>query len=1115
MNGNEIENGKVDIIRSPIVIPTYIPHEADKNPIYHEKRAYQGASGKIYPAPITDRLSHKKVDKEYDSVTLENEYIKIMVLPEIGGRIHVGLDKTNNYNFIYHNTVIKPALIGIGGSWISGGIEFNWPQHHRPTTFMPLETVLEENTDGSRTVWVGEIEPLYRTKSMAGVTVYPGRSYLKVKGRAYNRTPFPQQFMWWANLGVHVNENYRITFPQDVKCVAFHDRAFISEWPILKGKYADLDFKDGVDGTWFKNHYAAGSFMVMDGSTDFDFLEGYDMGKEAGIVHVANHHVSPGKKLFTWGNREFAREWKNNLTDDDGHYVELMTGMYTDNQPDFSWMQPNETRVFEHCWYPVKKIGMVKNATEDAAVSMEIGEDEIRLGFHATGKFEGCFIVLKADEKLLLEQKLDIDPANPYMTTVKKPEGIEDYQLFTAIYSENGRELVTFRPLKQESVILPKPRTPSPEPKDIRETEELYIHGLHIEQYRHHSLNAEDYYLEALKRDPLDIRCNNAMGLQHLKRGLFESAEAYFLKARERLTLRNTNPYDGEPLYNLGVVCRYLGKYKEAYDFFYKAVWNYSWKSSAYHALAELDCRNGDFEKALFHINQSLANNSESIRSRDLKAAILRNKGCLNEAQELSETTIKLDLLDFWARYERYLIFEDLGKKADGVNAINEMNKMLQGKVEMYIDLAVEYTCGGLYSEATRILQIYLDTCDEGKASPIAYYYLGYLNSIQGYEEKAVEFCRGAENMCPDYCFPNRLESIAVLKNAQELNPEGPKAFYYLGNLLFDKRRYDEALGCWGKSQKLDDSFSIVNRNLALVYFDKKNDYKKAIQSMEKAFACNTNDSRLLFELLQLYKNSNAVSVEERLLFLQGHDALVAERNDCYLEMIILLFQSGRIQEAAYKITNHVYDIYEGGEGKLPRVYEWIQIFKGMEALNKGDFDTALKEILKTLELPDYFHEGRHNVARLNHVYYYAGRAAEMAGLKKKATEYYEAASSSGRWVNEATFYQGLAVAKLGREEEARKDFESLVTEGDALVATGGKYSFFATGVPTPPPFESDREKRNVSEGLYLKALGYYGLGLKDKAHQELENVIKWNASHLGAWIQLGKSGEAVKLQDL
>ena len=168
----------MDVIlkHEPMTIPTYEPYAANTLPFFLEKKAYQGATGRIYPVPYTDRLSNKPVDKEYDSYTLENEHVKVVLLPELGGKIHGAVDKHNNYEFIYQNTVIKPAMVGIAGPWVSGGVEFNWPQHHRPTTFMPLEATPKKNADGSVTVWMGEAEPFHRMRGMVGITVYPGRS---------------------------------------------------------------------------------------------------------------------------------------------------------------------------------------------------------------------------------------------------------------------------------------------------------------------------------------------------------------------------------------------------------------------------------------------------------------------------------------------------------------------------------------------------------------------------------------------------------------------------------------------------------------------------------------------------------------------------------------------------------------------------------------------------------------------------------------------------------------------------------------------------------------------------------------------------------------------------
>jgi hypothetical protein len=171
-----------------VIIPTYKIGEPDKNPVFLEKRVYQGSSGVVYPHPVVDKVYDLKEDKAYKSLFLENEYLKIMILPELGGRIQMAYDKTNDYHFVYYNRVIKPALVGLAGPWISGGIEFNWPQHHRPSTFDPVDYSIKENPDGSKTVWVSEIEKMFGTKGMAGFTLYPDKAYLEITGKLYNRT---------------------------------------------------------------------------------------------------------------------------------------------------------------------------------------------------------------------------------------------------------------------------------------------------------------------------------------------------------------------------------------------------------------------------------------------------------------------------------------------------------------------------------------------------------------------------------------------------------------------------------------------------------------------------------------------------------------------------------------------------------------------------------------------------------------------------------------------------------------------------------------------------------------------------------------------------------------
>ena len=379
----------VQVRRGELVLPTFLPAAPDKNPMFLEKRVYQGSSGKVYPLPFTDRISEKPVGRKWQAIWIENEFLRVLVLPEIGGRIHAIQDKTNGHDLIYNQHVIKPALVGLAGPWISGGIEFNWPQHHRPATFLPVDSDIEEHADGSVTVWCSDHDPMARMKGMHGVCLHPGKAYVELKARAYNRTPFSQTFLWWANVATRVHEAYQSFFPPDVFYVADHARRSMSQYPLAQGHYYGVNYGERsrtgmlngetprqfiplTNGGPAPVHYTANdlsfyanipvptSYMCM-GSKE-DFFGGYDYAANAGIVHIANHHISPGKKQWTWGNHEFGYAWDRNLTEKDdkneyGPYIEIMAGVYTDNQPDFSFLQPGETKTWSQYWYPIQKIG--------------------------------------------------------------------------------------------------------------------------------------------------------------------------------------------------------------------------------------------------------------------------------------------------------------------------------------------------------------------------------------------------------------------------------------------------------------------------------------------------------------------------------------------------------------------------------------------------------------------------------------------------------------------------------------------------------------------------------------------------------------------------------------
>jgi len=639
----------VQVREETLVIPTYQTGAPDKNPILYSGRSYQGAKGPVYPYPLLDKLSDVRKDKPYRAVYLENEYVRFCVLPELGGRIFTGLDKTNQYDFFYRQHVIKPALIGMVGAWISGGVEWNIPHHHRASTFMPVDYKLVENPDGSKTVWLGEIELRHRMKWLVGLTLYPGKSYLEATVKLFNRTPLPHSMLYFSNVAVHANADYQVIFPPSTEFGTQHGKKEFVHWPIGRETYGGLD-RRGVDLSWWKNHPTPVSIFAW--NYEDDFFGGYDHGKQAGVVHVADHHTVPGKKFFEFSNSEEGRMWDKVLTDQDGPYLELMAGAYSDNQPDYSWVQPYEVKVVKQYWYPIRQLGGIKNANLQAAVNLDVSAAGVaRVAMNTPERRRGK-VRLEAGGKVLFAEDVEISPARPYVKEVPLPAGVKAGDLKVAFVSEEGREVIAYRPAPPKGEPMPKPVEPPPPPKEIKTNEELYLAGLRLEQFHSPALEPYPYYEEALRRDPGDSRVNVALAILYCKRGMYAEAEKRLGAAIERITRNYTSPKDGEAFYYLGVALKAQGKYDAADNAFHKAAWSQAWYGSSHYLLAENACRRGDFARALEFADRAILANALNTKALALKMTVLRKLGRPEEATTLCAKAQSIDPLDYWLAIE-------------------------------------------------------------------------------------------------------------------------------------------------------------------------------------------------------------------------------------------------------------------------------------------------------------------------------------------------------------------------------------------------------------------------------------------------------------------------------
>lgn len=1099
--------GSVKAWSSPLVLPTYEPAEADPNPMFLEKRVFQGSSGRVYPLPFIDRIESTPVDREWTAVFIENEYLRVILLPELGGRIYAAIDKRNGYDCIYRNPVIKPALVGLAGPWISGGIEFNWPQHHRPSTYMPTDWTIETHSDGSQTIWLSEHEPMNRMKGMHGVRLYPGIARFDTVVRLYNRTPMTQTVMWWANAATEVHENYQSFFPADTVRVADHAKRGMSNFPHCSGHYYGINYgeraRSGVpaadtpsqfvptggyaadDLRWYANIPVPTSYMCVD--SEGSFFGGYDHVAKAGLVHVADRQKSPGKKQWTWGNHTFGYAWDRNLTkpNKDGiypPYIELMAGVYTDNQPDFSFLAPGETKTFTQHWYPLGDIGPASGASAELAVNVTLNDGIVKIALQAIEPLKGLEIELKASGIALDKRVVDIDPQLTHTYSISAPTVKNEKQLQLVAIASYGKTLFRIgeqvEPLDEPTEAATEP----PLPCDIESVEELFLTGLHLEQYRHATRSPEAYWQEALRRDPNDSRSNNALGLWHLRRGEFAHAERCFKTAIKRLRIRNPNPYDGEALYNLGLTLRLRGKHDQAYKMFGKASWNAAWFAPSNFAMAEIDMVRGSLNNAIDHVNEVLRCDSENLKALTLKALCLRIFGQTEQANYLFEEILKLDPLDNWARHA--------------------MSQTLSCDPYVILDLAIDYDRIGLTGEALCLLVSSKQPVSAG-AEPLRYYYAAWLADKLGEHDKATAFRKAAKQADPAYCFPSRIEEIIILQAAIEADNEDARARYYLGNLLYDKRRHHEAIICWESSSKLDPSFAITWRNLGISYFNNLANIDKALRAYDQAVACAPTDARVFFERDQLWKRVG-VAPDKRLEALEAHLDLVSNRDDLSIELIALYLQCGRAKCAIEKLLGREFQPWEGGEGLVLEQYVRARLKLGGQALERGEHGKARDEFISALSPPPNLGEAAHPLANQSDLHYWIGVACEEMGDLSTASGYWEAAANfrgdfldmEVRAFSEKTYYSILSLERLGQYAEANTLCSALEGYAQKLLTQTAKIDYFATSLPTMLLFEDDIQKRQDLSAWIM--LGQVSMIRKDwkQARHWLKKALAGDPNH-------------------
>ncbi len=950
----------VTFSQEKILIDTYPEAEREELPMFAENRVHQRFSGNPYPNKVVLQAQRDvRIKKEYTLLKLGNEFLEIGILPDLGGKIWYATDKRNGYGFFYKNNVVKPALIGVLGSWTSGGVEFNWPFHHRASTFMPVDYSVE--TDGRGvTVWLSEHDPMDRMRGAVGVRLDDGACVFETKVRVENCTPRRHSFLWWENAAVPVNESYEIFFPEDVNHVQFHYKRSVTTFPVANsdrfGSFSGIYYDGDTDISKHRNTVNATSYFSA--SSQFDFFGGYDNDRKAGVVHVADHHVSPGKKMFTWAYSQLSKTWENALTDNDGQYAELMAACYSDNQPDVTYLMPFETKTFSEFWFPIHDHGKPTVANANGALFWN-GDG---LAFQAVRPFSNLKIVIGHGGKTVFKAKTDL-PAYDLteLSAVEKRDGL------TLTVFDGHVKIWEYTVVENRVRDIPEPRKEYPAYKSLETPQELLLLGEHMIQYRSPEYNGETCFRRAVELDPGFVPAWTGIAECELARQHFAEARDAIDRAEKEATKYNARLPSGRIYYLKGLVLLGQNETDGAFDYFQKAAWMEDCIGASMTLIGLIDLRRKDFPQAEEHFRRALEKNPNNSVAGAFNAFAPYACGFRGVVRKRLRKLLERDPLNLFA-----LVLDCVARR--DVSAFRE--RVRTDWTQVLLDVFSYTLLAGLEKETVWMI----DAVGETDLGAMASYVKAFLTGRPA---------AGAGN--EGIAFPSRPFERRVLEKCVKIDPKDAKAHYLLGCLEYANGFHREGVREFGLAAELSDDCKAY-RNMAVGCYSHLGDRAAAEKYMALAVEKSPANARqLTFERAYFMARTGA-RPEAILDMLSKRDC---NRDELVVETARAYNHLGDFDKALDVLLSRKFVACEGGEHYIADQYTYARYLKGKRFYENGDFEASLREFRSAVELPQSLGSGFWNeIKKVPFLYFQAkcllklGRTGEALGILRGFKRY-------------------------------------------------------------------------------------------------------------------------------
>jgi len=1063
---------------APLSIPTYELGAPNPYPalLDWQRRRWRP----VYPYPFLDALTNKRTDRIYKAVYLENEYLRVSVLPELGGHIYEIFDKTTNRDVLYSNPVIKYAMVAIRGAWVSGGIEWNFPDGHTLTTVSPIDYAIRTESDGSAAVAVGDTERVQGMQWQVIIRLRPGDRAVETEVTLNNRREVPGRYWFWSTAGAPATDDMRFVYPMREA----YPHAF---WPVFS-----FPKEKGVDVSKFADVPNFLSLFARNSNRDY-FGVYYDKS-DWGIVHVADHREMPGKKTWTWGTDDNGNIWVDKLTDGGHQYVEFQGGRF-ETQMEHQFIAPHRVEHFVEHWFPVNNLGGGwDEATRDAALHVSVQGNRAVITANANMRFNDAEFTVESDGVVLHSERVKLDPAKTFTATIDLTAKAVGQPLAVAFKSKEGRELIRYRtdtPIDANPDFKPATR-PIPDPVVTTSAEQAYVEGLAFDKKsKEHEAHAS--YEEALRRDPGFSLAHIALGLSYYRSGEYEKAAVHLTQALRR------NKDAGDAHYYLALVKRAQGQNAEAADHLISTVRSGHRESVSRYELGEIALADGHTLEALEHLSQSVMLDPRDLKARAMLALAERLAGKLEVAQQRIDAVVQEMPIDYFARHEQYEISKALGRDAKSKAAWMELWRLLAREPDSVLEVAFDYANIGRRGEARRILEEAIRRAREQTAVaetkrvyPMLYYTLGYLYEQAGDGEPAREqYLMGAKGD-PAFVFPHRVEEIVVLRKALAMNPNDGHAAYYLGNVLASKNRDEEALAAWRDAVRLDPANIVAHRNLgrALWVTGKK---EEAVGQYQRAIAGAPEDHQLYVEIGNLLAEMGAQDRRTRVL--EAAPA-TARTHTPFIQVLASAYvDTNRFADAATLLANNTFTSGEGEDAALG-LYRKAHLGLARKYQLAGDHLKAAAEFAAATEYPRNLGVGRPAMQSQAREYVAAAREYELAGRREEAQQWWHRAATEELnpptqpeepW-SEHYFYKAVALDHMGMHAAARALYERLARLNDDQRMLDAE--------PWPPTGAI----RFVLAGAGLKALGRTA-----EARVALERALKMDPKNELALSQLAE----------